>query len=229
MPRLQLLCLLALLVGTSSNGLTAQEAVRSPEKTKPRKEAPAREPATALSAERDLAARKFADEHHPELGKLLKQLRENAPKEFSEAIAELDRTRDRLDKLRERQPDRYEAELQEWKLTSRIRLILARMAMNEDPQLEAELRSMVRERQELRLQLLRAERDRIEKRLEKIRSTLAEHEADPDEAVERELANLKKGVSATQARTKAKPKSGKPAANSAVAKPPGAKPEKGQK
>lgn len=230
MRQLHWLCLLAILAWAPAGGLTAQDAARSPEKAKAKKEATARrELATKLPAEREQAARKFAEEHHPELAKLLKQLRENAPKEYVEAISELDRARDRLEKLRERQPDRYEAELQEWKLTSRIRLTLARMAMNEDPQLEAELRSMVRERQELRLQLLRAERDRIEKRLEKIRSTLAEHDGAPDEAVERELANLKKGVSATQARARTKPKSARPAANSAVAKPAGTKPEKEQK
>lgn len=233
MRRLLGLCLLAILVVVPL-GLTAQESSRSPDSKsadtgKVKREAPRREPATALPSGREQAARKFAEEHHPELAKLLKQLKENAPKEYVEAVAELDRTRDRLEKIRERQAERYEAELSEWKLTSRIRLTLARMAMNEEPQLEAELRTMVRERQELRLQLLRAERDRIEKRLEKVRSLLADSEKNPDEAVDRELASLKKGISAAQVRSRAKPKGNKPAASSTVAKPAGADPEKGRK
>lgn len=227
------LCLLAIF-SVVPVGLTAQEASKtpdnnSPDKAKARKEPVRREPAVGLPSGREQAARQFAEEHHPELAKLLKQLKENAPKEYAEAVAELDRTRDRLEKIRERQSERYEAELSEWKLTSRIRLTLARMAMNEDPQLEAELRMMVRERQELRLQLLRAERDRIEKRLEKVRSLLVDSEKNPDAAVDRELASLKKGISAAQARSRAKPKGNKPATSSAVAKPAGADPEKGRK
>lgn len=229
MLRPQCLCLLGLLACLSAGEVAAQEASKSPNKAKAKKDGVRREPAVALTAERDHAARKFAEEHHPELAKLLKQLQESAPKEYAEAIAELDRSRDRLDKLRERQPERYDAELGEWKLTSRIRLTLARMAMNDDPQLAAELQAMVRERQELRLQLLKTEQVRIEKRLEKIRATLADYERDPEAAIERELATLKKGVSATQARTKSKGKPIRPTANPAIAKPAQTKPEKQQK
>jgi hypothetical protein len=236
--RLLWLILLACLTAVPP-GLTAQESSKSPggkspekkspEKEKAKKETARRETATTLPSDRERAARKFAEEHHPELAKLLKQLQENAPREYADAVAELDRTRDRLEKNRERQPERYEAELSEWKLTSRIRLTLARMAMNDDPQLESELRAMVRERQDLRLQLLRTERDRIEKRLDKIRSVLAEAEKNPDRAVDRELASLKKGIPAAQARAKTKPKGSKGGASSAVAKPAGAEPEKGRK
>lgn len=165
---------------------------------------------TAVPQASEQAALAFAEKHHAELAGLLRQLKRTEPGEFAAAVAEISRTSDRLEKLREKQPEKYDAALREWQLTSRIRLIVARMAMTKDPTLEQELRDVVRERLELRLLPLRAEAERIEKRLEKIRGTIADHDRDPDASVERELATLKSGVVAAQHRVKAR-KAGQPA------------------
>jgi len=132
----------------------------------------------------------FVAEHHPELADLLEQLRTGDPRAFAEAIAEIDRALEKLARTRERQPERYAQAIEEWKLSSRIRLLLARMALTRDPVAMKELEQLVRARQELRLLPLRAERERLEKRLEKIATTLAEFDDDPQVAVERECREL---------------------------------------
>ena len=130
-----------------------------------------------------------------------------------------------MDKYREKQPERYEATLEDWKLSSRIRLAVARMSLTKDPELAAELRDLVEARQHVRLKPLRAEAERIETRLEKIRSTLAEHDADPEAAVAKELAALLRTARSTEARVRGK--DAKPAPETPVEETPvpPAKPE----
>lgn len=133
------------------------------------------------------AAVAFAIAHHPELVPLLDRLRKEAPGEFAAAVADLDRTRERLAKLRDKQPERHDAALAEWKLSSRIRLTLARLATNPSAESEEELRQLVRQRAEARLVPLRAERDRITARLDKITAQLEAFDRDPDAAVAAEF------------------------------------------
>jgi hypothetical protein len=137
------------------------------------------------------AAIAFAVAHHPELVPLLDRLRTEAPREFAAAVADLDRTRERLAKLRDRQPERHDAALTEWKLSSRIRLSLARLTTNPSAEAEEELRQLVRQRAEARLAPLRAERERITTRLEKVTAQLEAFDRDPEAAVAAEFAALR--------------------------------------
>lgn len=138
------------------------------------------------------SVRAFAEEHHPELAALLEQLETADPAAFAAASAEIGRTLERLERLRERQPELHEAKLQDWKLSSRIRLVLARMSLTKDsdPQLDAELRELVRQRQAWQRVVHLAEREKITKRLERIDEILAEQDRDPAVAVDREAAEL---------------------------------------
>ena len=160
------------------------------------------EPAKPQAATREKAARRFAAEHHPELARLLGELAKQDRKQYDAAITDIHRAIDRMEKYREKQPEKYEATLEDWKLSSRIRLAVARMSLTKDPELEAQLRELVQARQELRLKPLRAEAERIEGRLEKIRTTLADHDANPEAAVEKELATLLRSVRGAEARVR---------------------------
>ena len=141
------------------------------------------------------AAMKFAAAHHPELATLLKQLRKSAPKEFQSAIQDLQRSQQRLEKSREKTPDRYQGELAEWKLNSRIRLLAARLAMGGDEVLEQELREQLTERIKVRQVLLKEEQGRLTRRLEKIQEQLSELDAPADQVVDRELDSLVRSAS----------------------------------
>jgi hypothetical protein len=138
------------------------------------------------------AVQAFAREHHPELAALLEQLETADPAAFAAASAEIGRTFERLERLRERQPELHEAKLQDWKLSSRIRLALARMALTKDadPQLDGELRELVRQRQTWQRVVYAAEREKIVKRLERIDEILEEQDRDPAVAVDRETTEL---------------------------------------
>jgi hypothetical protein len=162
--------------------------------------------AFAVDKETEAAAIEFARTHHPELAGLLDQLRMNAPKEYEAAITDLNRSRERLEKTRDRLPERYVLELAEWKLNSRIRLLAARMAMSADADLEADLRSTLRERTEVRRKLLQEERNRTAKRVEKLDEQINEQLAQADKIVDREFATIQRTInnSASKAANAAK-------------------------
>ena len=140
---------------------------------------------------RAAAALAFAAEHHPELVPLLERLRRDAPTEFKAAIADLEKTRERLAKLSDRPPERQVAALAEWKLSSRIRLSLARLATHPSAEVEAELRELVATRARNRAAGARAERDRIAAQFEKLTDQLADFDRDPEAAIAREFETVR--------------------------------------
>ncbi|MFO1045270.1 MAG: hypothetical protein U0941_26125 [Planctomycetaceae bacterium] len=170
-----------------------------------------RTPVVTISPEREAAAILFARENHPELAALLDGLKRNAPREYQAALADLDRTVERIGKLKEKSPDRYQVEIADWKISSRIRLLAARLAMSEDPTVEAELRAALRERLELRLGAQRAERDRLQSRVTRLDQQIEDMTSRADATIEKQLTDLRKTLPA--ARTPVKPKSKRPAAD----------------
>ncbi len=149
---------------------------------------------------RESAAVEFARRHHPELAALLEQLKTSVPQEYQAAIADLDRSRQRLERSHERTPEQYDLELADWKVNSRIRLLVARLTMGADDSLKEELRAAVKERHEIRTQRLAAEQQRLRQRLEKITEQLAQQDTVGDEQIERELTSLLNSTSATSSK-----------------------------
>lgn len=150
--------------------------------------------APAVNAKTEASVVEFARTHHPELASLLEQLKANAPSEYRSAILDLEKTRDRLEKSRKSTPERADLELAEWKVSSRIRLMAARMAMGGDSSLETDLKAALKERADLRVQLLSDERDRLRRRLEKLDDTIAEQQRRASDQVEKEFAGLKRSA-----------------------------------
>ncbi len=155
-----------------------------------------------ISGKAEAAALEFARTHHPELASLLEQLKTNAPNEYRSAILDLDKARERLEKSREKTPERAAIELAEWKVNSRIRLLVARMSMGGDTSLEADLKAALRERADLRVQLLTDERDRLRRRLEKLDENIADHERRASDQIDKEFAVLKRNATASVAQPK---------------------------
>lgn len=176
----------------------------------------AQTPVSPITPEREAAALAFARENHAELASLLDGLKRNAPKEYQAALIDLDRAVDRIGKLKDKSPDRYEFELADWKITSRIRLLAARLTMSSDPIVEVELRTALRERLDLRLAAQRAERDRLQSRVTKLDQQIEEMASKADATIEKQFLELRKTLPATRPATKTKPK--KPATPPADAK-----------
>ncbi|MBQ18154.1 MAG: hypothetical protein CMJ65_13635 [Planctomycetaceae bacterium] len=134
----------------------------------------------------------FARKHHRELARLVERLK-TAGKQaaYDKAVAELSRTAERLGRARKSHPDRHEILLNLWKLESEARLLVARSMVRPDSRLDKQLKQTLRERAQLRRQLLTQDRKRSRERIERIESQLRSLE-DLDLAADRELKRLKR-------------------------------------
>lgn len=121
-----------------------------------------------VSSETIVIAREFAERHHPELNNLLDRL-DPQSRQFVDAINDLNRQVARLKKLQDRSPDRYIEALETWKLDSRVRVAVAKVAADPgNDELSAHLDSLLREKHERRLETVGRERERAERRLNEL-------------------------------------------------------------
>ncbi len=99
------------------------------------------------------------------------------------------------------------------------------MTMSQDPALESELKHVLRERVDVRMQELQAEQERLENRLTKVKELLGTIGADKDAAAEKDFQRVKRTVAKTRRAVPKKPSpKGAEAANpsgTAVARRPG--------
>lgn len=147
-----------------------------------------------LSTEDGKAALHFARQHHPELAELIKRLQKGNPGEYRKAITQLHETRVRLERFRERAPERFSLLLDEWKLDSRLRLLVAQVEMSNDPALEAQIDKLLVEKIRNREQFLELERNRTRERLNRLLEQISELKADQDAAKQKELNTIRRSL-----------------------------------
>ena len=147
-----------------------------------------------ITPAREAAALTFAQTHHAELAKLLSRLKRRNKTQYERAIRELFRTSERLARLQEVNSGRYLSSLKMWQLDSRIRLLAARMTMSNAPKLEAQLKTLITERQDLRLEQLQQDRDKTQARLDRIDESINKITQDRELAAQNELIRLKKSL-----------------------------------
>lgn len=140
----------------------------------------------------------FSQQHHPQLARLLRQLRKAESVEFDRAVRQLSGQLDRLERFRERAPSRYEAELAAWKTDWQIRLLVVRWSMSQDPELEREIRELLRDRQLVRQEQLRQEHERVAQRLKQLTEQLEQLERTPDRLIDEEFQRLTRRASAAR-------------------------------
>lgn len=160
----------------------------------------------ALTAAQQQRAVAFAEAHHPELAGLLNRLRQNGRAEYRAALRELLQDAERLGRLQERMPERYERELEAWKLDSRIKLLAARLTMSDDPEAEAQLKQLVRERIDVRIAQLKSDRERLQTRLQRVDESINRLERQPETAAAREVERILNVVKGRQRTPKSSPK-----------------------
>ena len=144
----------------------------------------------ALTVAREAAALAFVGQHHPELVELLGQLKESNEDEYVKVVRELFQTSERLAGVQERNPERYELELNQWKLKSRIQLLAARVSMTQSETLEQELREALKQQAKLRLELLSLERRQLRQRLERVEASIGEFEQNQDQYLQKQFDQL---------------------------------------
>lgn len=123
---------------------------------------------TKLTIEEENDALKFARDHHPELAKLLEQLKRKSKTGFARGTREVHATVLRLNRIREKQPARFDAELASWKTDSEIRLLTARWAISKNSNLEEQIQELLRKRQQAKIDRMKAERDKLAERLQQL-------------------------------------------------------------
>jgi hypothetical protein len=156
-----------------------------------------------ITPEREAAAITFVREHHAELVDLLNQLKETKPAEYQTAIRELFQTSERLAQLREQDPQRYDLELEAWKVKSRIQLLAARSTMSGDKSLEEQLHSALAEQADVRLRQLKLERGRVAERLQKLDKNIDDFQRSESADVQRQFERLLKQISGSREQIKA--------------------------
>lgn len=155
-----------------------------------------------LSSQDEQAALTFAAEHHAELHDLLKSLRKANRPQYKKALGQLHVTRVRLSRMTDRTPERFKLSLEQWKVDSRIRLLIARMTMSQDAGWEATLETLLARRVELRLALLKNEQQRLQQRMEKLANQIEQLQTDPSAATEKELAVIRRSLGLLDAKTR---------------------------
>jgi len=180
-----------------------------------------------MTPEREAAALQFVRDHHPELVDLLKSLKASHSDQYQSALRQLFQTSERLAKIYETDPQRYQLELKLWKIKSRIQLLAAKASMSRDPELESQLKAALAEQAQVQLQELQMDRDRLAARLKKLDASVDQFQVGQQQTIERQLAALMRDIDRQRAQSFAKPKpSVKPAkpTNSANSTPTQASP-----
>lgn len=157
-----------------------------------------------LTAEQQQSALDFVKEHHPQLNALISRLKKRDPAEYQKALKDVFRTCERLQRMEGRDRPRFEVELKLWKVGSRTRLLAARMATDQSPELESQLRELLNERTDLRLQQLTLERERLNNRIERIDSQVSQLAGERDAVIDKEIERLRRTVRAGSSRVSKK-------------------------
>ena len=156
----------------------------------------------AIDGAEEKAALAFAQKHHKELFDLLKQLRSVNSVEYQRALRELHIASQRINRWDEKQPERFQQELQTWKLESEVRLLVARWTMSQDPKLETEIRKLLQQRYEDRIARLEQERVRLKERLEAVDKQLESGRSGIEQAVDSEWTRLARRAQDVHKRTR---------------------------
>lgn len=184
MARYRLLLMsLALVLLVGQFPTSGAEPPRSARKAKPKR-------SSEVTAEQEQEAMRFLRQHHAELAELVEHLQATSPADYHKAIRDLWKTRERLMQIERRDGKRYELELEYWIVQSKIQVLVARLSMKSDEALQEELRSLLGQRVDLRLRMLRAEREKQRERLQKIDDQVERYRAGRLEMIEKEFSLL---------------------------------------
>jgi len=159
-----------------------------------------------ITPEREAAALKFVELHHPELRDLLNALREADKKQFNRAIEDIFRVSERLARIKSRTPDRYEIELDLWKVNSRLNLLIASLPMAQDYDIAMkEIERAITQKQELQLKLLQLEERAAQQRLDRVKKSIAEAKKNGKENIAKQLQRIRKSYPPTSPNEQAGP------------------------
>lgn len=194
---------------TKATRSAKQSSAQSNQKRSKKPASPKSRSAVLITRKTESIALGFARRHHQELADLLRQLKKSNKVQYSRAVRQISAASEKLERIKQRSPERYLLELKRWKLDSRILLLAARMTMSKDPGLEEELKDLLRERTNIRLQQLKQERERLQKflgraenRLKRVEQDIELSETDPEAAARKDFNQIMKRLRTYTPKTK---------------------------
>jgi len=146
-----------------------------------------------ITPEREAAALAFANLHHSELTALLTALSTRNPAQYQNALRDLYRASERLAQVQEKDAERYELDLADWKVSSRIQILVAKLSMAPSQAVKDELRLLIGEQADIRIKMLQLERDRAVARQAKTEELLRAAEDGRDAEVKRRYEMFLRG------------------------------------
>ncbi|WP_339728030.1 hypothetical protein [uncultured Gimesia sp.] len=156
-----------------------------------------RKNSNSLNAEREKLALEFAKSHHPELAKLIQRLKKHNLREYKRAIRDLDTTLTKLERFKKRDDERYRLTLERWEIDSRIRLLAARVSVMGSSEDKSEIKSLIKQRVDLQLELLKHDQKLAEKRVQKLKKSIAEIEQNRETFVDSEFNKINRSIKKT--------------------------------
>lgn len=157
----------------------------------------------AITPERETAVTEFVEQNHAELATLLTHLKTGQPKEYERAVRDLYRVTEKLAMVKERSDEQYALELKAWKAQSRAQLLVARLKMT-DPEsgdreeLKTQLREILSEQLQARIEVLKLERERTSTRLEKLNQDIGRFEQNREAVIDGHVNSLLNQVNANR-------------------------------
>ncbi len=185
------------LIVLSAGTLAAAEAGPNPTAKKERGKPP-----VVVTPQQEADVLQFLRQHHTELAELLGHLQVTRPADYSRAIRDIGHSRERLRQFEKGDRLRYELEVQSWVLESKIQLLVARLAMSDSESLREELRRLLADQFDLKLQLAKLERERMAERLQKLDEQVQRMSGNRADLLEREFQSLTRSSEKLKAKRK---------------------------
>jgi len=130
----------------------------------------------------------FVSENHAQLNDLLSKLEKRKnQRQYRKAMASLDKSVKKIEAIKERNPQRYESALQQWKLESRIKVTAAQYKLNESDESRVSLESFVTQLVDFHIARMKSDREKVQKRLEQLDKRIAEAESNREQTIEKRI------------------------------------------
>jgi hypothetical protein len=141
-----------------------------------------------ISEERKTKILSFVNEHHPELTGLLEQLKKGKKKRpWLSAMNGLNKAIKKLEGIKERNPDRYETALKQWKLESRIQVASAHLKHKNTEEGREKLESLIGKLVDFHIDRLKKDRDQVQNRLKQLEKKVTDAESNREQLIEKRL------------------------------------------
>ena len=177
-----LVCILAICLTTPlcAQSESSESLGSSPAKKK--------ETARQVTEQRKTELTAFVDTHHPELKELLTKLEKRKKKKpYRQAMEGLDKAVKKLEGIKRRSPKRYESSLALWKIESRIKVAGAQVKLKDTEENRDNLKSLVTELVDFKIQQLKNDREQASKRLKQLETKIGEAEANRQQSIDKRI------------------------------------------